>query len=188
MGKIHTLRNKPRGVSPWSALPAPRRGQKPRRNILMELGLFLLLAATLGMAAGIAPSLPGSDRVPLPDAAQRLDRSFSNCGSGRRTDCVLDGDTFHVDGEKIRIADIDAPELFSPRCSREAMLAGKAQRRLRTLLNAGPIDLRRPAARDRDVYGRKLRNVYRNGRSLGETLVAEGLARPWRGYGESWCG
>jgi endonuclease YncB( thermonuclease family) len=37
-------------------------------------------------------------------------------------------------------------------------------------------------------YGRKLRILVRNGRSLGDTLVAEGLARRWDGARRSWCG
>jgi endonuclease YncB( thermonuclease family) len=32
---------------------------------------------------------------------------------------VVDGDTFWFRGEKIRIADIDTPELSPPRCERE---------------------------------------------------------------------
>ena len=36
-----------------------------------------------------------------------------------------------------------------------------------------------PFGRDEDRYGRKLRVVVRNGRSLGDQLVSEGLARTW---------
>ena len=44
------------------------------------------------------------------------------------------------------------------------------------------------ADRDTDRYGRKLRVVERDGVSLGETLVAEGLARRWEGRRRPWCG
>jgi endonuclease YncB( thermonuclease family) len=54
-------------------------------------------------------------------------------------------------------------------------------------MNAGPIELRQQG-RDRDRYGRLLRTVHRDGRSLGDRLVEEGLARPWRGRSEYWCG
>jgi endonuclease YncB( thermonuclease family) len=47
--------------------------------------------------------------------------------------------------------------------------------------------MRRGGARDEDAYGRKLRVLERNGRSLGMVLVEEGLAHRWRGYKESWC-
>jgi micrococcal nuclease len=46
----------------------------------------------------------------------------------------------------------------------------------------------RSGLRDEDRYGRKLRTIERDGRSLGDVLVAEGLARPWDGARRSWCG
>ncbi len=118
---------------------------------------------------------------------QGLAVTFSICGVGRRTDCVVDGDTFWFRGEKIRVADIDAPELSPPRCQREAELGEAAKRRFHALLNAGPFTLA-AGARDQDQYGRKLRTVSRGGRSLGDVLVAEGLARRWNGPRQSWCG
>ena len=98
---------------------------------------------------------------------------------------VIDGDTFDYAGERIRIADIDTPELRS-RCPEEKRLARAASARLEGLLAAGPFELRR-LGRDEDRYGRKLRVVVRAGRSLGDTLVAEGLARTWTGRREPWC-
>jgi len=41
--------------------------------------------------------------------------------------------------------------------------------------------------RDRDVYGRLLRNVSVNGRDVGEALIADGLARAYAGGRRSWC-
>lgn len=112
--------------------------------------------------------------------------SFSICGSARRFDCVVDGDTFWFGRQKIRIADIDAPELTPPRCAHERELGEAAKHRLRALLNAGPFSLR-AGSRDEDPFGRKLRTVVRAGRSIGERLVAEGLVRRWDGGRRSWC-
>jgi micrococcal nuclease len=100
---------------------------------------------------------------------------------------VVDGDTFWVGADKIRIADIDTPETHPPRCAEEAELGDKATRRLAALLGEGPFELAPIAGRDMDRYGRKLRIVIRNGRSLGDKLVAEGLARTWTGRREPWC-
>jgi micrococcal nuclease len=112
---------------------------------------------------------------------------FSTCHSGGGTNCVVDGDTFWLAGEKIRIADIDTPETHPSGCAAEADLGNRATERLRELLNAGSFTLA-PIDRDRDKYGRKLRIVERGGASLGAVLVSEGLARPYAGgYRESWC-
>jgi endonuclease YncB( thermonuclease family) len=100
---------------------------------------------------------------------------------------IVDGDTFWVGGDKIRIADIDTPETHPARCAQEAELGEKATRRLAVLLGEGPFELERVGGRDVDRYGRKLRIVTRNGRSLGDVLVAEGLARTWTGRREPWC-
>ena len=100
---------------------------------------------------------------------------------------VIDGDTFDYDGERIRIADIDTPEVRG-RCDHESRLAAQATRRMAVLLAAGPFELHpTPDGRDEDRYGRKLRIVTRDGRSLGDMLVAEGLARTWTGRLEPWC-
>ncbi len=98
---------------------------------------------------------------------------------------VIDGDTFRYRGEKIRIADIDTPELKG-RCAYERRLASQATNRLDELLHEGPFALHRNG-RDEDRYGRKLRIVTSDGHSLGDQLVAEGLARTWTGRREPWC-
>jgi endonuclease YncB( thermonuclease family) len=100
---------------------------------------------------------------------------------------VIDGDTFDYGGMRVRIADIDTPEV-NGRCASEIALAARATRRMRTLLAAGPFELNSlPNGRDEDQYGRKLRIVTRGGQSLGDVLVAEGLARTWTGRREPWC-
>jgi endonuclease YncB( thermonuclease family) len=101
---------------------------------------------------------------------------------------VIDGDTFDYGGMRIRIADIDTPEVDG-RCAYESELAAQATARLDTLLSSGAIELHRaPGGRDEDRYGRKLRIVTRDGRSIGDALVAEGVARTWTGRREPWCG
>ncbi len=112
--------------------------------------------------------------------------AFSLCGGVQRVTCVVDGDTFWFRGEKIRIADIDTPELSPPRCRREHERGLAAKQRLLEILNSGPLSLK-VAARDEDRFGRKLRIVYRDRRSVGDMLVAEGLARKWQGSRRSWC-
>jgi endonuclease YncB( thermonuclease family) len=118
--------------------------------------------------------------------ADTLIATLPFCGDGRRVTCVVDGDTFWLSRVKIRIADIDAPELSPPRCEAERIKGEAAKSRLRELLNAGPFSLT-AGWRDEDRYGRKLRTVTRDGRSIGEILVAERLARRWDGARHPWC-
>jgi micrococcal nuclease len=112
---------------------------------------------------------------------------FRKCSSGVRYNCVVDGDTLWINGQKIRIADIDAPEISTPKCSSELALGNRATERLIELVNAGPFQLQAWPGRDTDRYGRKLRVLARNGHSLGDILVSEGLARTWSGRREPWC-
>ncbi len=111
---------------------------------------------------------------------------FGFCHVGGGAYCVVDGDTFYHERDKIRIANIDAPETHPPRCASEARLGKAATNRLHALLNAGEIRLS-SIDRDTDPYGRKLRNVAVGGADVGETLVGEGLARPYAGGRQSWC-
>lgn len=111
---------------------------------------------------------------------------FAVCGTIRKT-CVVDRDTIWLHGVKIRVADIDTPELSTPRCDAELALGLEARDRLVVLLNEGNFSLELIGNRDEDRYGRKLRVIVRSGRSLGDRLVAEGLARTWSGRREPWC-
>lgn len=112
---------------------------------------------------------------------------FSKCGLGTRRNCVVDGDTIYLNGQKIRLAGIDTPETHPARCSHEAQLGARATRRLTELLNNGPFTVRSISGRDEDRYGRKLRTLHRGSQSLGAILVAEGLARKWQGRRLPWC-
>ena len=162
----------------------------------MSGGLWKL--AGIGLAAGIAiglalpylPLLPPPSQfmayVPSFQSHERGSDQFSLCFIGGGFNCVVDGDTFWMKGERIRVADIDAPETHPPRCASEADLGQRATLRLQELLNDGPVELE-TIDRDRDQYGRKLRIVTRNGESLGLRLVQEGLARNWTGSRQPWC-
>ena len=141
-------------------------------------------AALVGAAYGAGWVDPVQTFAATPSTPVRA--SFGLCHTGGGTNCVVDGDTIWLGGEKIRIADIDTPETHPPRCAQEARLGEAATRRLRQLLNGGAVTVR-PIDRDEDNYGRKLRIVLVDGRSVGDTLVDEGLARPYRGGRRPWC-
>jgi micrococcal nuclease len=169
-----------------------RRNQRglPRRRWRLLNAPWQPLAALLGVAgvawfaAALQPSITGSDGAHVMNGTG----TFGLCASASQPNCVIDGDTIRYRGIKIRLEDIDAPEVFSPKCAAEAALGRQATHRLLELINEGPFELARAGDRDEDRYGRKLRTLERNGRSVGHRLVAEGLARRWDGARRSWCG
>ena len=99
---------------------------------------------------------------------------------------MVDGDTLYLEGVKIRIADIDAPETHEPKCASEKELGDRATQRLIRLVNSGEVTLS-TTGRDEDSYGRKLRIVNVDGASVGDTLVGEGLARWYESGRRPWC-
>jgi len=115
-----------------------------------------------------------------------LAAAFTLCAEGPRTNCVVDGDTFWMNGVKVRLADINAPETQQAGCPAERDLGNRAKDRLVKLLNAGPFTLE-IEGRDTDRYGRALRVAKRGGQSLGLQLVKEGLAETWKGRRSDWC-
>ncbi|HEY1124750.1 MAG TPA: thermonuclease family protein [Sphingobium sp.] len=142
----------------------------------------------LGLAVFFWPAAGSLEARQIPVATSALvQRTFSFCHTGGGTNCVVDGDTIWLDGVKIRVADIDAPETHPPRCAREADLGKRATDRLLALVNAGAFSAEPAGDRDEDRYGRKLRVLVRNGQSLGDQLVTEGLARSWDGARHPWC-
>ena len=103
-------------------------------------------------------------------SAHAADRGFTN----------YDGDTFRA---TFRIANIDTPEIKGE-CDAERELAQRAKVFTERFLAQGNIVIRQSGI---DRYGRVLAVVSREGHDLGEALIAEGLARPWKGKREQWC-
>ncbi len=170
--------------------------------VTAERGALIGVAFAIGMLAAFwivsddrirrpatvqSRSAPTED-VPFlqPPRTDTLTARFTFCDGPIRTTCVVDGDTFWFKGNKIRIADIDAPEIFSPHCEEEKYVGEVARNRLLELMNAGGFSLQ-SGWRDTDRYGRNLRTVTRNSRSLGEIIVEEGLAQRWGEPRRDWC-
>lgn len=146
-------------------------------------------AALLGTAygAGWLDAIWSPDHVQAASTGARDERiSFGFCHTGGGHNCVVDGDTIWLAGEKIRIADIDAPETHEFRCASEKELGDRATRRLHELLESGTITLQ-GINRDTDRYGRKLRIVLVNGVSVGDKLIIENLARRYGSGRRPWC-
>lgn len=100
---------------------------------------------------------------------------------------VIDGDTVVVNGETVRLARIDAPEIRG-HCASEKRLARAAKARMVELMAGGKIRVERGyKGRMKDRHRRTLGRVYVGDTDVGEVLIQEGLARPWRGRRAPWC-
>ncbi|MBB4017326.1 endonuclease YncB(thermonuclease family) [Chelatococcus caeni] len=89
---------------------------------------------------------------------------------------AVDGDTIHVDDERIRIVGLDAPETYQARCDSERQRGHRATAHLRRLLTGGTVTIRRQG---RDRYRRTLARVYIDGRDVAAIMIRAGHAVPY---------
>lgn len=106
---------------------------------------------------------------------------------------VIDGDTVERDGERWRLAGIDAPEIHRAHCPAERQLALKAAGRLIALLEARGGRIIDQGGK-REKYGRRLGRLVIGWPTAGEEdwaeiAIREGLAVAWTGRGRphDWC-
>jgi micrococcal nuclease len=118
---------------------------------------------------------------------------------------VVDGDTIRVSGsytllsggplghDRIRLLDLDAPEIFSPRCRAELERGQAAAARVRGLVQSA-ADAELVLSGQRDKYHRPLAHLLIDGSDVATILMHEDLAIPWRpgraaweARGRHWC-
>jgi micrococcal nuclease len=101
---------------------------------------------------------------------------------------AIDGDTIACGAARVRMLNIDPPELGAQaRCPAEAALAERARQFTARRLAAGSVQIRVDGKRPRDRYGRSLAWVSVDSQDLWEELIAAGLARRWDGRRQPWC-
>ena len=128
-----------------------------------------------------------ADSVVLPGAPQ-----LRMCEQGERNTatktCLVDGDTIWLDGVKYRLADFDTPEPQTHICGGQAevALAKQASARMLQILNGNPWTIETYGYNDR-TGTRELATIWVAGRDVGDSLIAEGLARRWPNGPEFWC-
>ena len=95
---------------------------------------------------------------------------------------VTDGDTFVLaDKTRVRLAQIDAPEIAH--FGNPAQPFGKeAKEALTNLVLGAPVEVQVITT---DLYGRKVRTVYKDGHNINTELVRQGLAWVYRQYSYS---
>ncbi len=96
---------------------------------------------------------------------------------------IIDGDTFRLGAERVRIENIDAPEIHG-RCDAETKLAALAKEKLSIILMSATPEVQRHGT---DRYGRTLALIRVEGADVGDMLIAANVAVPWKGRRHDWC-
>ena len=127
--------------------------------------------ARIAVVVGIMSAAP----LPLLGATEALSEAIT----------VTDGDTVRIGQERIRILNIDTPEMGRlAECDAERMLALVAKDRLTEILASGPIQIQRDGT---DQYGRTLATMRVAGSDVGELLIDAHVAVRWAGRRHDWC-
>tara|TARA_B100000678_G_scaffold164136_1_gene137044 strand:- start:20 stop:625 length:606 start_codon:yes stop_codon:yes gene_type:complete len=177
-----------RAVRPPAAEPSWRESARGIAVLLVAAPLALFTAILFVDGPPHLFASPQAEPSAKASGAAVAGTRFGPCLGGKRYTCVVDGDTIWLEGTKIRIADIDAPEISKPGCEAERLAGERATARLTQWLNAGAFEVHAsPDGRDTDRYGRKLRVLSRGGASALDALMAEGVATRWGGAGARWC-
>lgn len=121
------------------------------------------------------------ERAATPPQSPRFDQCYSADGPN----CVLDGDTIRVSGQKVAIAGIAVPQIRDAQCPEERTRGIGAAVRLAALLNGGKVSIGRAF---HDDYGREVRKVKVDGDDVGNALIDAGVATEYDGTKQDWCG
>ncbi len=144
--------------------------------------MVVVSVAAFGQATGPAGNA-GIDATTLSSISKRLRPPDNPCQegqcrsvlSGRRVTCIVDGDTFWMEGVKYRIANIDTPELKG-RCKAEKAMAIRARTRLEQLMSGETLSL---STTGTDPHGRTLVLVSGSGAISARRWFPKG----WRRFG-----
>jgi endonuclease YncB( thermonuclease family) len=173
----------------------PRPAKGTWRRAVAELRPGLLLIALAAVLAVVGDPRAYEPPAWLQTAPQKIEGRFTRCGLGRGYYCVIDGDTFKMGAQSVRVVGIDTAEAGEhARCAREASQAEASTLALQRWLNRASFRLTARLDEPIDRYGRSLRIVKRlnpdgSEDRLADYMVAEGGAhwywgRGWRG---GWC-
>jgi micrococcal nuclease len=175
------IRRQPVALSESPVESAKAQARSDEREIWGGVaGVLLMAAAVVVLTVGVSLATIFHDD---PGAAARAAR-FEQCYNAEGRNCVLEGDTIYVGGEKVEIAGIAAPHIQGAQCEAERSRGIAAAVRLAELLNGGKVTVGRAF---RDDYGRAVRKVQVDGEDVGETMISAGLARDYVGDSPEWC-
>jgi len=142
------------------------------------IGIVLLAAACFALIMGVSAITRSSGAPSVPPQA------FNHCYSGAGPNCVWDGDTINLNGERVEIAGMDAPEIRGAACTEESRRGITAAVRLREILNSGEVKV---TGTERGADGRLLTRLEAGGRDVATAMIAQDVARGYGGGPRSWC-
>jgi len=157
--------------------------RKPRGGMILPVAAVVIAALTALWGSGVLGGRQ-EERSALSTTSRGL--VFGLCSAGGVKNCVQSGDSFYLGGKTVRIASIEAPQLYGAECAKEADLGRASALKLQEILNSGELELTR-TSQDLDRYGLLLRNVSVNGKSVAEQMVAARLAREIGDTARIWC-
>lgn len=98
---------------------------------------------------------------------------------------VIDGDTFAIGRERVRILGIDTPEMGNgARCNAERRLAEVAKMRLIDFIEGERLEIERHG---KDRFGRTLAYIRVRGADVGEMLIRARVAVRFGNGRPDWC-
>lgn len=139
-------------------------------------GVLLVTAALIAAIVGISWATFSRDD---PAADARAHR-FGQCYNSSGLNCVIDGGTIQVRGQRIAIGGIEAPRIQGARCDAERERGIDAAVQLAELLNKGVVTIAGPTGH--------AKTVEVDGSDVGEAMIARNLARRDLGEPANWCG
>ena len=196
MSRVFELRSRRRRTTRPAVLPLLQRhrGNGPRYTRSMPLAVrrqtVILITICTAMFVGVYSQGYGL-MIPL-FAGRSADITFSDspqqiavCNLGRRSTCLVDGDTGWESGRKWRLLGVDTPEISKPECAAEYNIALMARDRLAVLMSSGYSIV---WSGRNDKFDRALVDIeLPDGASAAQVLLNEGLAQTWPNAGNVWC-
>jgi endonuclease YncB( thermonuclease family) len=149
------------------------------REIWGGVAGILLFAAVLAVGTvGISAATlfrSGAPSAPPP--------RFGQCYNAGGPDCVLDGDTIYLGGDKVKIAGMVTAKIQSASCDHERIRGIDAALQLATLINKGDVTL---GGTVRSPDGELRQTVEVNGQDVSAAMISSGAARSPDGD-RNWC-
>ncbi|HEY8433196.1 MAG TPA: hypothetical protein VIK68_01145 [Sphingomicrobium sp.] len=168
------IRRQPVPVQKAIAPPTP---EQEMIGGIAGIVLFAVIIAVLVVGVSVATIFHAD-----PNAAARA-AQYGQCYNAEGTNCVLDGDTIYVAGQRIDIAGIAVPKIQGAECPDERTRGIDSAVQLADLLNSGKVTL---GANIREPDGAVRRKVAVAGNDVGVAMIAAGAAREY-GDTNGWC-